>query len=279
MNNDKEKFANEVISELKRIAKENNTDTISQRLFRENSNISISKIQRRFSFSELVKRAGLKPDTSRKKKTDDELWEELLRVCIKLNEIPGRLKFERNSNFSDTIYIKRWRNWDKVLINFKEWLKINKPSSEFINLLPDKERIKKISDIKIPSTKGWVWQSKKEIVYGPPIDFRGLRHEPVNEQGVVFLFGKISEEIGFSIEAIRTDYPDCDGKRLVDRNKNLWETVSIEFEYKSSNFIEHGHDSSKCDVIICWIHDWLECPLEVIELKEIIKRLTKKEIK
>jgi len=100
-----------------------------------------------------------------------------------------------------------------------------------------------------------------------------LRHEPVNEQGVVFLFGKISEELGFSIEAIRTGYPDCEGKRLVDKNKNLWEPVSIEFEYRSKNF---DHDPKGCDVIVCWIHDWPDCPLEVIELKEVIKRLKEK---
>jgi len=89
------------------------------------------------------------------------------------------------------------------------------------------------------------------------------------------LFGKISVELGFSIEAIRTDYPDCDGKRLIDRNKNLWESVTIEFEYLSRNFLEHGHDSSKCDVIVCWIDNWPNCPLEVIELREVIKKLKK----
>ena len=269
-----EDLRQKIIKEIKRIALENNLDTVSQRIFRQNSNISTCHIYRQFdSWTEAVELAGLKPDTSRKKKTVDELWQELLRVCIKLNEIPGRLKFERNSNFGGGIYTKKWGNWENALINFKEWLKIKKPSSKFINLFPEKEKIKKVSENKIKNIKDFVWQSKKGIVYGPPIDFRGLRHEPLNEQGVVFLFGKISEELGFSIEAIRTDYPDCDGKRLVNKNKNLWETVSIEFEYRSSNFLEHGHDPGKCDVIICWIHDWLECPLEVIELKEIIKRL------
>jgi hypothetical protein len=35
---------------------------------------------------------------------------------------------------------------------------------------------------------------------------------------------------------------------------------------------KHGHDPKKCDVIVCWVHNWPECPLEVIELsKEIAK--------
>ncbi len=39
--------------------------------------------------------------------------------------------------------------------------------------------------IKPKSTK------KRRIVFGEPIDFRGLRFAPVNEQGVVYLFGMI----------------------------------------------------------------------------------------
>jgi hypothetical protein len=48
----------------------------------------------------------------------------------------------------------------------------------------------------------------------------------------------------------------------------------IEFEYESRNFREHGHPPDGCDMIICWIHNWPECPanLEVIALKDEIER-------
>lgn len=49
--------------------------------------------------------------------------------------------------------------------------------------------------------------------YGNPIDFRGLRHEPVNEQGVVFLFGMVAKELGYMVEVVQTGYPDCEAKR------------------------------------------------------------------
>ncbi len=167
-------------------------------------------------------------------------------------------------------------HWNDILCGFREWLKEKHPNSKFINLIPDKS-IPQLTIIRPRDSKqhSFVWQNKKSVVYGEPIDFRGLKYAPINEQGVVFLFGKISEELGFSIEAIRTDYPDCDGKRLVDRNKKHWAPVSIEFEYCSSNFYQHAHDASKCDVIICWIHNWSDCPLEVIELREVIKQLKK----
>jgi hypothetical protein len=108
--------------------------------------------------------------------------------------------------------------------------------------------------------------------YGEPIDFRGLRHAPINEQGVVFLFGMVSRELGFNIEAIQQGFPDCEGKHLHDGKKNLWANARIEFEYKASSFQEHGHDSEQCDFIVCWINDWPDCPINIIELKsEILK--------
>lgn len=44
----------------------------------------------------------------------------------------------------------------------------------------------------------------------------------------------------------------------------------MEFEFRSSNFKAHGHSIKDCDVIICWEHDWADCPLEVIELRSAI---------
>jgi len=110
-------------------------------------------------------------------------------------------------------------------------------------------------------------------IFGDPIDFRGLRHEPVNEQGVVFLFGMVAVELGYLVEAVQGGFPDCEAKRQI--SKGQWQPVQIEFEYESKSFVDHGHDPQKCDVIVCWIHNWTECPeiLEVLVLSEEIKTL------
>ncbi len=110
-------------------------------------------------------------------------------------------------------------------------------------------------------------------LYGEPIDFRGLRHAPINEQGVVYLFGMVSRELGFYIEAIQQGFPDCEGKYLYDAKKNLWAKARIEFEFRASSFKEHGHDPSGCDVVVCWSNDWPECPVRVIELRKEIQKL------
>lgn len=119
-----------------------------------------------------------------------------------------------------------------------------------------------------------VWPRKVSVMkYGKPISFRGLRHAPLNELGVVLLFGMVSAELGFIIESVGTEYPDCEGKRRVSARDDLWERIRIEFEFKSSNFREHGHDPQLCDLIVCWEHDWPDCPVEVLELREVIKSL------
>jgi len=113
--------------------------------------------------------------------------------------------------------------------------------------------------------------------YGNPIDFRGLRHEPVNEDGVVFLFGMVARELGYMVEAVQAGFPDCEAKRQIQPDK--WQRVRIEFEFESGNFRDHGHPENGCDVIVCWRHSWMDCPthLEVVELASVIKSLAKSE--
>ncbi len=113
----------------------------------------------------------------------------------------------------------------------------------------------------------------KDLEFGEPINFRGLQHAPVNEQGVVFLFGLVSRDLGFLVESVRTSFPDCEGKRCTNAKKNRWQRVLIEFEYRASGFREHGHDPTGCDVVVCWENDWRDCPLEVIELRSEISKL------
>jgi hypothetical protein len=110
---------------------------------------------------------------------------------------------------------------------------------------------------------------EKSIV-GDLINFRGLVYAPLNENGVIFLFGKIAEDLNMYIEEIKPGFPDCIGRRYTGKG---WEKVSIEFEFKSSNFKQHKHNPDHCDIIICWDNDWKDCPIEVIELKTEIKGL------
>jgi len=108
---------------------------------------------------------------------------------------------------------------------------------------------------------------------GPPINFRGLIYAPINENGVIFLFSKVAEDLGITIEGIQVKFPDAFGKRY---EKDKGYPITIEFEYRSSDYERHGHPKEGCDLIVCWEHDWEECPIQVIELKSLIKGLSSK---
>ena len=106
--------------------------------------------------------------------------------------------------------------------------------------------------------------------FGEPIDCRHMRHAPVNEQGVVLLFGILAPDLGFLVESVQHGFPDCEAKQAIDPHGRTWRHVRIEFEYRSRNFRDHGHDPTACDLLICGQHDWPECPLEVLELRAIV---------
>ena len=109
---------------------------------------------------------------------------------------------------------------------------------------------------------------------GAPLDFPGFLFEPTNEMGVVLLFGMLFWRLGFIIESAQIGYPDCRAKLEVEPGR--WQDVGIEFELLSRHFLAHRHDPSRCDFIVCWIHNWKGCPpnLRVIELREVVRRLS-----
>ena len=88
----------------------------------------------------------------------------------------------------------------------------------------------------------------------------------MNEQGVIFLFGAKAEELGFAVLRNRTEFPDCEALMLVEDGRQVM--VKIASEYESRNFLKHMHEASECDLIVCWRHNWPECPLEVVELSK-----------
>ncbi len=117
-----------------------------------------------------------------------------------------------------------------------------------------------------------------KAVYGEILEpsFRGLEHAPVGEQGVVFLFGMVSQELGFRVQSIRQRYPDCIAKEKIPDRPGKWRPVRIEFEYTSKDFYTHSHSPGDADIIVCW-EDNLSvkpdgCP-RVVELKSKIAEL------
>jgi hypothetical protein len=107
---------------------------------------------------------------------------------------------------------------------------------------------------------------KDRPVMGEPFDRSPMTNAPVNELGVMVLFGMVAAGLGLQVESVQGKFPDCVANRQVAPGK--WQYLRIEFEYESKNFKLHGHDPKGCDMIVCWKHNWKECPaeIEVVEL-------------
>jgi len=231
------------------------------------------------SWNDAVRAAGLHPYTLNVRLEDGALLEDWGETVRRRRAIPPRHAYRREGKY-DTRTIERrlgpWSTLPEVFRNFAE----GKPEwSDVVALLPaplpkdERRRPSEDSSSSILPNKVKQVPLKDRATYGNPTRFRGLRHEPVNEQGVVLLFGMLAKELGYLVEAVQTGFPDCEAMRQITPER--WQRVRIEFEFESRNFRDHGHPSTGCDVIVCWRHNWDECPegIEVVELSRVIKSL------
>lgn len=205
-----------------------------------------------------------------------EDWAQTVR---KKRAIPTQYAYRRNGKYDPRTLEERFGGWSSIPQAFRKFAKGKREWADVLALLPappSKEALQRfngISAFPTLSSQSRHVPLKDRAMYGNPIDFRGLRHEPVNEQGIVFLFGMLSKELGYMVEAVQKGFPDCEAKRQIVPGR--WQRVLIEFEFESKNFHGHGHSVNGCDVIVCWRHNWPTCPkhIEVIERSSVIPSL------
>ena len=268
--------AEEILQDLRRVATLLGKDWLSRREYLQHGKFREGKILRTFlSWNEAIRVAGLQPipmglytpatTTGRMTKSgridDEALRAEFMLIHEFLGREPTRHEFNRAAEYSSGTYETRFGGWRATLRHY-----LGGTATEQL-ALPAPAKTQRT--VAMPPSVSLAEKGRR--MFGAPLNFRELRHEPIDEQGVVYLFGMVARELGFLVEGVTTAFPDCDAKRLVTGGR--YQSVRIEFEFRSRNFREHGHDPTGCDLIVCWEHDWRECPLEVIELKEAIKKL------
>ncbi|MBI2844632.1 MAG: hypothetical protein HYX78_14660 [Armatimonadetes bacterium] len=245
----------EIIAELRRVANIIQTQQVTKRQFKLHGKMSTSTVDHTFgSWNEAIVAAGLIPtpmsqlptEVGMRRLPDNDLLQEIVRLTSELGQRPTTLQFSARRKISLDTYRRRWGSWRAACgaayakfgcpvpgadADLGEPTQVDKPVP-----VPE-DTVTETSSAHSPG----IWQRRKKVVFGEPIEFRGMRFAPINEQGVVYLFGIVSRELDFLIESVRTSYPDCEGKRCVDKDGRRWEHVLVEFEYQSSNFRDHGH--------------------------------------
>ena len=248
-----------ILKALKDIADKEGKKTLTKNDINQSGIISAKKVWDVFgSLSNALERAGLTPGKTLKY-TEEELIENLLRKWKELGRQPYT-KEMKGTRFSRSQYKEHFGSWREACEAVQPFISTGVPGkadNEETSLLP-----------RISSNV-----SKRRRRYGELIDFRGLRHAPINELGVVFLFGMLCQELGIIVESIQSGFPDCEAKLKIQ--DGTFESLRIEFEYKSNSFVKHGHNPEECDMIVCWEHDWVQAPnsIEIIELKGIYEEM------
>jgi hypothetical protein len=264
-----------LLARLHELARELDTRRISRSTWVRATGINDHHVIKHFdSWNGFVRAAGLIAD-DRSRLSDDELFEAMRAAFLKAGGIVTRTAFRKVCRYSDDAYAKRWGRWPNVLARFRSWADMNAPDFPYLDDLPRDSLDPPTGRTDTGSSPvALAWTSTQRTQYGPFLNFRGLQHAPINEQGVVFLFGIVAFDLGYVVEGVGTGFPDCEAKRCVSKAGDVWERVRIEFEFRSRNFVAHGHDPAACDVIVCWEDNWPDSPVEVLELRSAIESLS-----
>jgi len=184
----------------------------------------------------------------------------------RLGRLPSRDEYLEHARFTSNAFTAEFGNWRSVLAAYQ------KAQGKITPLKPKRSAV--LESPPVPPTPDLTLSlapppaptpDSSATVYGRPLGYRAMLHEPTNEQGVVLLFGMMAEKLGFAIENVRTAFPDCEAKRQI--TPEIWQRVRIEFEFASSRF---NHKSSGCDLVVCWKHDDPLCPVPVLDLESHI---------
>lgn len=267
----------QLIDKAKEVAANLGCRRLARSDFIREAGVPESRIRQHFDgWLELCELAGLETNTQNVRLDDDEIFVAMRDAFVQMGRIGPMHKFNRVFRFSVDIFKRRGMRWNDALLAFRQWCEKNDPNFYLLAELPVAAETRALAslppDFNVDtSSKVSTWARVNGRVYGEFLNFRGLQHAPVNEQGVVFLFGMVAHELGYTVESVQTGYPDCEAKRKISPNR--WERIRIEFEFTSRSFRDHGHDPKGCDVIVCWEHNYPACPVEVLALGDAIKKL------
>ena len=253
-------------------------------------------------WNDAVRAAGLQPNTLYVRPEDSELLKDWGEVVRKKRAIPSPWAYRLAGKYYPLTLARRFGGWDSVPQAFRTFAKGKREWRGVLALIPtpvsEEKRVQvapcrsalqltlrserpacasrrvPTSHARASSKASHFRKLKGRATYGNPTNFPEFRHEPVNEQGVVLLFGMLAKDLGFLIEAVQKEFPDCEAKRQIAPDR--WQRVQIEFEFESKNFRDHGHPVTGCDIIVCWRHNWPDCPkhLEVLDLSLVIPSLS-----
>jgi hypothetical protein len=239
--------------------------------------ISRRQVRRHFgSYTRALEECNLEKKTSGgggQKLPLEKLFVDWAGVAQGLRKLPSMSEYELLSKYTTGPLVRQFGSWRQVPYGMKQFAESHGLAEEWkvvLELVGGTSEGTSTGITSVPALLPAQWSPAllNRPAYGPPMWPGPLVYAPVNEQGVIFLFGAIAWQLGYVVQRWQTEFPDCEAIRRVSADR--CQLVRAELEYESRNFLKHMHDASKCDLIICWRHNWPECPLEVVELRKLV---------
>jgi hypothetical protein len=265
----------ECVSEMKRVAYFLGQSYLTRRLYDMHSNINSQRVDKVFgSWGAALAAAeiSLSPHYKREIPLKD-LAGNFLSVVKELGKIPTLQQLARRTKpvsdtYSSSVRFGGYSRFKQMAIDFV--LSSHTSLSPGIRTILEKELEKignhenmKSPDISIPPPHH----------QGRTLNFRAFAYAPTCEHDVVQLFGAIAHELDFEIIGNRSAFPDCEARRKIDGGRERYVKCLIEYEFSSRDYKKHDHPLEGCDLIVCWEHNWSDCPIEVLELSKAIREL------
>jgi Homing endonuclease associated repeat len=201
------------------------------------------------------------------------------RIVRSLGKVPGTIDYGREGKYSLRPLSDRFGNWRDVPAGMLQVARQEGLEGEWQDVLDiialhqqtvaKWPRTARITSATARSSAFRPRSLDSQPAYGRPLSHAQapLSYAPTNEAGVVLFFGGMARALGFIVMRVQAEFPDCEALREVAPNR--WQRVRIEFEYESYSFLVHMHPATDCDLIVCWSHNWPDCPVEVLELQSL----------
>lgn len=226
------------------------------------------------SLAQALRAAGLKPAGLGFPQTDSSLLLDWARAARRLKKLPTIKEYTHRGRFTLCPFHTRYKGWSGVPKAFSGFARAQRIEDDWRDVLGLVEAGRTRTRLRRPPRSEKVLRNAP--LYGAPIRLPEMAFAPTNEGGVLFTFGAVARRLGFKILRLQYAFPDCEAMREVA--PEVWQRVRIELEFESKNFKLHRHRKEGCDLIVCWVNNWPECPVEVIELSKVVEEMYGKEV-
>jgi hypothetical protein len=223
---------------------------------RDRTGISPRQVRRKFlTYTAALKACGLEKGGAGYTTPMDALFTDWAELTRKLGRVPKMGEYDMYAKYSAKPLLTRFGTWGEVpagLLFVAEEKGWEGGWEDVLEVARGHLRAAGKAVRRSRTANGTPTQPKimkDRPTYGPPLMRAPLAHGPTNEQGVLFLFGAIAEDLGFVVTRVQIAFPDCEAMREVA--PSVWQRVDIELEQYSRNFLSHLHDPNKCDLIVC----------------------------